>query len=176
MEKFESEDKGYRREQVDYYIKQLEAEFQTIIKGQSEKLENVRHNVGELAKYSQVVPVYKSEIESLRERLENVKDFANRASEQRYLKGQNIEVLLANLITQILTETNDIDKQKPLKTSSKAAGNRGEDFFEVLASTKELKLDEALEGFEFYEQNPYKSKAEKKLAKMEAKRTRKARA
>ena len=130
------------------YIGRLEEAFQRIMSG-----------------YREVVPQYKSDIESLKERLINIREFANVASKARYLKDAQPEIILANLITKILAESDEIDKLKPVRSMCEET-----DFFEVLAGTKELKLDEALSGFEFFDNNPYRIKAEKRLAKMKAKK------
>ena len=161
---FEVEKNGYKRKEVDYYIERLEVDFRTIIKNNTEKIEHIKRNLSEI---TQTVPQYKTEIESLKERLVNIRDCANRASEARYLKDAESEVLLANLIMQVLEETSDMEKLKPMVTVIDE-----NDFFEILASTKELKLNEALEGFEFFDNNPYKEKAEKKLAKIQARKER----
>jgi len=139
------------------YTKRLEEAFSRIMTG-----------------YREVVPQYKSDIESLRERLINIREFANRASSSRYLKDAQAEVILANLITQILTEADEMDKLKPVKPINSAAeARRAENFLEVLAGTKELKLDEALSGFEFFDNNPYRMKAEKRLARIKSKKSKK---
>ena len=139
------------------YTKRLEDAFKRIMQG-----------------YGNVVPQYKSDIESLRERLVNIRDFANRASSARYLKDAQPEVILANLITQILSEADEMDKLKPVKPASPAIGDRrAKDFFEVLAGSKELQLDEALSGFEFFDNNPFRIKAEKRLARIKSKKGKK---
>jgi len=139
------------------YTKRLEDAFKRIMTG-----------------YAGVVPQYKSDIESLRERLINIREFANRASSVRYLKDAKPEVILANLITQILSEADEMDKLKPVRPVCSAADEKkAEDFFEVLAGSRELKLDEALSGFEFFDNNPYRVKAEKRLAKIESKKNKK---
>jgi len=159
---FEVERAGYKKTEVEYYIKRLEDDFHAIIQNNKEKLEHVRRNLSEMTRD---LPQYKTEIESLRERLLNIRENANRASEARYLKDAEPEVLLANLITQVLDETSDMEKLKPV-----IAVPGQNDFFEILAGSKELKLDEALEGFDFFDNNPYKDRAEKKLAKIHAKK------
>ena len=140
------------------YTKRLEDAFKLIMEG-----------------YAGVVPQYKSDIESLRERLVNIREFANNASSARYLKNAQPEVILANLITQILSEADEMDKLKPVRTTTSAAieARKTKDFLEVLAGSKELKLDEALSGFEFFDNNPYRIKAEKQLAKIKAKKSKK---
>ena len=141
-------------EQENNYTKRLEEAFERIMEGCRD------------------VPQFKTDIESLRERLINICNFANRASSDRYLKNAQPEVILANLITQILSEADKIDELKPANTSDDD-GIKQEDFFEVLAGTKELKLDEALSGFEFFDNNPYRIKAERKLAKLKSKKDKK---
>jgi predicted RND superfamily exporter protein len=139
------------------YTKRLEDAFARIMTG-----------------YREVVPQYKSDIESLRERLVNIREFTNVASSARYLKNAQPEVILANLITQILSEADEMDKLKPVETArSFAEAKRAEDILEVLAGSKELKLDEALSGFEFFDNNPYRKKAEKRLAKIKSKKNKK---
>ena len=164
---FEVEKNGYKKNDVDYYIKRLEDDFQAIIKSNSEKLAYTKQNLKEI---TQTVPQYKSEIESLRERLSNLRDCANRASEARYLKDAQAEVLLANLIAKVLTESADLEKLKPV-----IAEEGEDDFLQILASTKELKLGDALEGFDFFDNNPYKTKAEKKLEKIKTKKEKRSR-
>ena len=102
------------------------------------------------------------ELNDLRARLYAVRDMANAASQSRYLATQTHEVILANLIMQVLNETN---------LESSPQDDENSFFFDVLASSKELKLEEALEGFEFYDNNPYKEKAEKYLARIKRKRS-----
>jgi len=138
------------------YTKRLEDAFKRIMTG-----------------YGVVVPQYKSDIESLRERLLNVREYANRASSARYLKDAQPEVILANLITKILAEADEIDKLKPV-TASRSTAQKTDDFFEVLATSRELQLDEALSGFEFFDNNPYRIKAEKKLEKIKQKKNKRA--
>ena len=159
---FEVEKNGYKRKEVDYYIERLEVDFRAIIKNNAEKIEHIKNNLSEV---TQIVPQYKTEIESLKERLVNIRECTNRASEARYLKDAEPEVLLANLIMQVLEETSAMEKLKPVVTTIDDS-----DFFEILAGSRELKLDEALEGFEFFDNNPYKLKAEKKLAKIQARK------
>ena len=179
---FEAEKNGYKRSEVDHYIKRLDDDFQKILGRSEERLENVKHNIAaltvELNEYSQVVPQYKSEIESLRERLNNIRKWANNASEARYLK-KDVDAILASFITQSLAETDKLDELKPLDSQiTQASGEtrmlKPDDFFEVLATNKNLKLDEALSGFDFFDNNPFRQKAEKRLKKIENKRNKRA--
>jgi hypothetical protein len=171
---FDKEKNGYKKTAVEYYIKRLDDDFQEILKGQAERFENVTSKIATLAKdlneYSQVVPQYKSEIDSLKERLQNIREAAEFASEERYLSRNDIEVVLANFIAQVLKETDKIDE---LKIQGPKVMRSGGDFFEELAGNKEIKLDDALKGFDFYDNNPYKTSAERKLAKIEAKKRKK---
>jgi len=129
------------KDKVDY-TKRLEDAFSAIMRG-----------------YREVVPQYKS----LHERLHNIREFANYASRARYLKNAQPEAILANLIMQILSESDETVKDLP---------RHEQDFFEILAGTKELKLEEALSGFEFFDNNPYRINAEKRLEKIKGKRKR----
>jgi len=187
---FEKEKNGYKKSEVDYYIRRLDEDFQTIMRGQSKRFQSMQTNIGELRteiqglnlelkQYDEVFPEFKSEIESLRERLQNIRQYANSASEARYLASNDPEIILANLIMQTLEESSNLEALKPIKTPKKkkrasTEGNPDEisdvDFFELLASSKELKLDEALAGFEFFDNNPFKKNAEKKLQKIDKKK------
>jgi len=145
------------KEENNLYTKRLEEAFTRIMTG-----------------YREVVPQYKSDIESLRERLVNIREFANRASSARYLKDAKPEVLLANLIAQVLAEADEMDKLKPVGSAKVLEeARKAENFLEVLAGSKELELDEALSGFEFFDNNPYRMKAEKRLAKIKSKKSKK---
>lgn len=167
---FEKEKNGYKKQEVDYYIQRLDEDFQTILKNQTERLENVKANITQLAtelnEYTQAVPKYKSEIESLHERLNNIRSWTEEASKVRYMPKSDKEVILANLITQILHESDNLDQLK-LVESTPTKPIVGEDFFEILATHREVKLDDALSGFDFFDNNPFKNKAEKRLAKIE---------
>ena len=95
---------------------------------------------------------------SIDERIENIRRYTNQASQARYLGTQDPEVILANLIMQILEET-------------ECVGGNGEhaNFLdEILCSPR--KLEEVMPGFEFYDNNPYREKAEKRLEKLRRKR------
>jgi hypothetical protein len=156
------------------YTDALEAFYNKIIGRQGEKLDTIKKNINELTvelnEYATAVPQFKSEIDSLRERLYNIMGYANRASEQRYLQDAQSEVILAHLIMQILDETADIDELKPLVSDLESGLLNGDDFFDILANNKELKLDEALSGFDFFDNNPFRQSAERRLAKIERKK------
>jgi len=170
---FEQEKNGYKRSEVDHYIKRLDDDFQNILKSHTERLEDVKRNIADIAKelntFNAVVPKYKSEIDSMRERLENIRGWAAAASKARYIKNTDLEALLANFITQVLVESDKIHELKPVVASEKKQINN-DDFFEILATSKDIKLEDALEGFDFYDNNPYKEKAEKNLAKINKKK------
>jgi len=174
---FENERNGYKKAEVDHYLQRLDDDFQAILKSNNQRLENVKRNITELAveigQYTHVViPKYKSEIESLRERLFNVRGWSEAASKIRYLKNTDVDAILANLIAQILLETDNLDELKLVEPEEPAKPVDGEGFFEVLASCKNVKLEDALQGFDFYDNNPYKKTAMKKLAKIEKKKKR----
>lgn len=90
--------------------------------------------------------------------LGRIQGFVNRASEARYLATQSAEVILATLIMQVMAE---------LSGNTDATGP---EFFDNLAYAKDLTLEKALVGFEFFDNNPLKKKAEKRLAKLMKKR------
>lgn len=88
--------------------------------------------------------------------LQKISDVTNRISSERFNPNANMDVLLADLIDSILQILN---------------GSAAEDdFFRLLNEERTVKLDDALTEFDFYRDNPYKSKAEKYLAKIEAKK------
>jgi len=94
---------------------------------------------------------------NLSKRLENIKIITNRASRMRYMASQEPEVILATLINQILEEINGVEKEN--------------EFFAELSSTpKDVTLDNILVGFEFYDNNPFRIEAEKRLEKLRRKR------
>jgi len=94
---------------------------------------------------------------SLEERIDNIRRATNLASQARYLATQDPEVILANLIMQILEETEG-------QTGSSESRTILDD---ILLSPR--KLEEVLPGFEFYDNNPYRAKAEKRLEKIRRK-------
>jgi hypothetical protein len=90
------------------------------------------------------------------EQLQKINDVTNRISAERFNPGANIDVLLADLIDSILQILNGSTAE--------------DDFFRLLNEERTVKLDDALTEFDFYHDNPYKNKAEKYLAKLEAKK------
>ncbi|MCL2569817.1 MAG: hypothetical protein FWE16_01255 [Firmicutes bacterium] len=90
------------------------------------------------------------------EKLENIRDYTNNASQARYLATHPAEIILANLIMQILSEIE---------------GEQMDDnVIKTLYHEKSVDLEEALEAFEFYHDNPYKEMAQRRLEKIERKR------
>ena len=172
---FDEEKNGYKKSEVDYYIHRLDEDFQTILKSHTDRLEMVRHNVSklstELNQVSKVVPKYKTEIESLRERIHNMRKWAENASRARFGTKADTDAVLANLINCILEESDQIQELKLVNPPPKNP-EANEDFFAVLATNSNVKLEDALKGFEFYDNNPYKKEAEKRLAKIEKKKQR----
>jgi len=170
---FENEPNGYKKTEVDHFIKRLDDDFQAILKSHNDSLNNVKRNISNLAReigeFSQAIPQYKSEIDSLRERLENIRGWAEAASKTRYLPGTDVDAVLANFITQVLLESDRIHELKPIKPV-KHEPMDSDELFEVLSSTRDLKLEDAFTGFDFYDNNPYKQSAEKTLAKINKKK------
>jgi len=170
---FENEPNGYKKTEVDHYIKRLDADFQAILKSHNDSLENVKRNISNIARevavYTQEIPQYKNAIDSMRERLVNIRGWAEAASKARYFPGTDTEAVLANFITQVLLESDRIDELKPV-IAVKAPVMDSDEFFEALSTTRDLTLEEAFEGFDFYDNNPYKQTAERTLAKLNKKR------
>ncbi|MDR0975765.1 MAG: hypothetical protein LBM01_02285 [Christensenellaceae bacterium] len=92
-------------------------------------------------------------------RLANIYATAVEASRKRYLKQGDTEALLANLIATVLKEAGGASE-----------GEEAFDILQELASLEKVSLDETLAGFEFYDKNPYKKKAEKRLARLRKKK------
>jgi hypothetical protein len=146
--------------QSDYenrYLERFEQEFRNIM--------------SEINLLSNVVPQYKTENESLRERIGNIREWAEVASKIRYMPKTDADAVLANLITQILRETDNLNELKPIAKVQEMK-TISEDLFHILSTAKNVDLDEAFRGFDFYENNPFKNAAEKKIARIKRKATR----
>lgn len=89
------------------------------------------------------------------QKLDEIKSLAVEISAERYSPNYNPEVCLANLLNYILSDDNQ---------------DRQNDFFQLLDQDHNLNLDQALNDFDFYLNNPYKKKAEKILSKIEARK------
>jgi len=150
---------GNGKREVDYYLQRLDDDFRAIIENQKRNITDLAREMGE----------FKSEIESLRERLHNIRGWTEAASKIRYLPNTDPDAILANLIDQVLLESNNIAELKPVHPT-KVEQLESEEVFDILAKARDVKIEEAFEGFDFYENNPYKESAEKKLAKMEKKK------
>ncbi|MCL2587256.1 MAG: hypothetical protein FWE31_03380 [Firmicutes bacterium] len=97
------------------------------------------------------------------EKLDKILEATNKASKERYLSNNNHEAILARLIMQIYSATDQ-------ETEETEVFHKSDSFFEILTSNKETELDKVFSGFEFYENNPYREIAEKRLAKIKRKR------
>lgn len=89
------------------------------------------------------------------EKLNKIEALATQISAERYNHNYNPEVCLASLLNFILS-SDDQDMEN--------------DFFQLLNQEHDMNLDEALNDFDFYLNNPYKKKAEKMLSKIEARK------
>lgn len=89
------------------------------------------------------------------DKLNRIEALATEISAERYRPNYNADVCLANLLNFILS-SDDQDMQH--------------DFFQLLNQEHNMNLDQALDDFEFYLNNPYKKKAEKILSKIEARK------
>ncbi|MCQ2381850.1 MAG: hypothetical protein MJ054_00945 [Clostridia bacterium] len=88
-------------------------------------------------------------------KLSKIKSLATQISAERYDSNYNPEICLANLLNFILSD-DDQDMQN--------------DFFQLLNQDHDVNLDQVLNDFDFYLNNPYKKKAEKILSKIEARK------
>jgi len=133
------------------YLRRFEIEFRAI--------------VDEINTLSNALPQYKDENASLRERIDNIRCWTNVASKKRYNKDADPDAILANLITHVLTETDNVDALKPTikEPDTKIISD---DLFKMLSHSQNINLEEAMRGFDFYDNNPYKTKAEKRIAKI----------
>lgn len=100
-----------------------------------------------------VVPNENSAIQ----KLTKIESLATEISAERYSPNYNPEICLANLLNYILSGENQ-DMQN--------------DFFQLLNEDHNSDLDQVLNDFDFYLNNPYKKKAEKILSKIEARKNR----
>ncbi|MCM1403921.1 MAG: hypothetical protein NC133_00205 [Prevotella sp.] len=89
------------------------------------------------------------------QKLTKIESLATEISAERYSPNYNPEICLANLLNYILS-ADDQDMQN--------------DFFQLLNQDHNVNLDQALNDFDFYLDNPYKKKAEKILSKIEARK------
>jgi hypothetical protein len=93
--------------------------------------------------------------------IDEIRDLTNRISAERFKEHANIDILLATLIDSIL---------QILNGGGEIPNGGGGNFFELLNRERTVKLDDALTDFDFFNNNPYKDKAERRLAKIEAKK------
>ena len=114
----------------------------------------IREKSAEETKYEETMERVKMVFNDT-EKLNKILLHTNEASAARYMASNTPEVILANLIMQILTAIEGEDADN--------------DLLKLLAQ-ENIKLEDALESFEFYKNNPYKDKAEKKLAELEEKK------
>ncbi len=93
--------------------------------------------------------------DDLIQKLNRIEALATEISAERYSHNYNPEVCLANLLNYILSDNNQ---------------DMNNDFFQLLNQEHDMNLDQALNDFDFYLNNPYKKKAEKILSKIEARK------
>lgn len=110
----------------------------------------------------------------LQEKLDRILTATNNASRERYLSNNDHEAILARLIMQIYSVTEDEDEGCPA-CSDESEGevfHKSDSFFEILTSARETELEKVLSGFDFYENNPYREMAERRLEKLRRRRER----
>jgi len=131
-------------DQMDYFIRRFDEDFLTLTKQKTDsKIIQMAH-----------IPLH----EVYKRRLDKIREYTNQASRERYLAKDESEVILANLIMKVLMET------------EQEFGSETDDFFDELASSKDAELDEILSGFEFYDNNPFREIAERRLEKIKRKK------
>jgi hypothetical protein len=101
-----------------------------------------RSIIDEITTLSSAIPQFKDENAMLRDRINNIKKIC--------LGVDNPD----ETILKIFRETKNI--VKPTQNTE----------LDKILSQTPVDLDEAMRGFDFYDNNPYKSKAEKKIAKI----------
>ena len=89
------------------------------------------------------------------QKLTKIEALATEISAERYSPNYNPEICLANLLNYILSADN-MDMQN--------------DFFQLLNQDHNTNLEQVLNDFDFYLNNPFKKKAEKILSKIEARK------
>ncbi|MDR0384205.1 MAG: hypothetical protein LBH47_02700 [Christensenellaceae bacterium] len=119
------------------YLKELDREFSALL---TEKTEAAG-----------VVNATKETGDDISDKFSAIVKKATLTSMERYLNGFNAEIALADLLNVILGEE---------------AKQGNDNFFSVLNEQRDIALDEALEEFDFYNNNPYKGKAKKTLTKL----------
>lgn len=112
---------------------------------ETESLENIELNKTAI----------KLQDDSAAQKLEQIKNLATKISAERYNANYNPEISLANLLNYILS-ADDQDMQN--------------DFFQLLNQDNGSNLEQVLNDFDFYLDNPFKKKAEKILSKIEARK------
>ena len=137
------------------YLKRFEVEFRAIM--------------DEVGMYTSVIPQYKNENESLRERLNNIREWVEAASKTRYLPKADVDAILAKLITNVMMECNNLEELKPVIPKESDIKAASDELFQMLSNSRSVQMEEAFKGFDFYDNNPYKNKAEKKIAKLQKK-------
>lgn len=95
-------------------------------------------------------------VEDSATKLKKIEALATEMSAERYSPNYNPEICLANLLNFILSK--DLDQETE------------DNFFQLLNEERNVDLNEALNDFDFYIDNPYKKKAEKILSKIEARK------
>jgi len=139
------------------YCFELPVEEQVLERGAEEEVESYAHTESNSCVESDGVSVRGAAFIG-DPRFDNIRKITNQASQARYLASQDPEIILANLIMQILEETEGTATCEKTLLDDLCEAPR--------------KLEEVLPGFEFYDNNPYRAKAEKRLAKLRRKQKR----
>ena len=102
----------------------------------------------------------------LQEKLDKIIAATNSASKERYLSSNDHEAILARLIMQVYSAVDNKEKVDD------EVFQKSESFFEILTNSREVELERVFSDFDFYQDNPYREIAERRLAKLQKKRDR----
>ena len=99
----------------------------------------------------------------VQERLDKILEATNLASRERYLNSDH-EAILARLIMSIYgTEENAAQPDTE-------EYHKSESFFEILTNARKDEVEEVFSAFDFYNQNPYREIAQRRLDKIKKRR------
>jgi len=97
----------------------------------------------------------------LTDRLDYIRDITNDASAARYMGAYDTDIILNDLISKVLDAVEGVEPEVESAT---------QEFFTAMLKAPQKELEQIFEGFEFYENNPYKDQAERALAKLRRKK------
>ena len=98
----------------------------------------------------------------VQERLDKILEATNQASRERYLNSDH-EAILARLIMTIY----GTEKELPVPA---VEYHKSDSFFEILTNSRKDEVEEVFSHFDFYNQNPYREIAQRRLDKIKKRR------